>query len=133
MRTLEAVVAALPNGLHDARLRSLHLDYTKAEAVFVLDALVSTPESSVPSDYRSLQLTVHGLVFASIDVPASAALGSGKPLRIDAGPGQPSTAPSELPELPEGCFLHWLFVDEWNGFIRLAGRGASYRWLRKAC
>jgi hypothetical protein len=45
-----------------------------------------------------------------------------KPLWIDAGPGQPSKSVVQLPELPPDWFLHWFFVNEWNGFIRVAAR-----------
>jgi hypothetical protein len=125
--TLEEVEAALPNGLHDAYLRTLSIDYANAELVLVLDGVVSTPESG--NEYRPLEVRVVGLLFAVVDVPPSVFDFSGRGLRIDAGPGQPSTAEVELPKLPADCFLHWLFVAKLNAFIRIAGRDASYRWL----
>lgn len=42
-------------------------------------------------------------------------------------PPKPSIV--ELPPLEPGAFLYWLFVDEWNGFIRFAGLAASLEWL----
>jgi hypothetical protein len=127
--TLEAIEDELPNGLHDALLRGMSINYVEQRASFAIDVLVSTPEIAGPSKYRSLELTVDGMLLVVIDPPLSLATPADKSLRIDAGSGQPSTAPMQLPVLPAGYFLHWLFVSQWNSFIRVAGRAASYRWF----
>lgn len=49
--------------------------------------------------------------------------------RLDSGTGQPETTPLDLPPLPEDCFLCWLFVSEWNSFVRIAARSVSLAWL----
>jgi hypothetical protein len=47
---------------------------------------------------------------------------------IDAGSGHPDTDPPRLPHIPENCFLCWVFVFNWNSFVRIAARVASVEW-----
>jgi hypothetical protein len=51
-------------------------------------------------------------------------------LRIDAGPGAARGA--SLPAVPEGCFLQWIFVSDWNRYIHVCGREAALAWLEDA-
>lgn len=125
--TLEQIEDALPNGLHDSILRGMRIDYAARKASFSIDVLVSTPESGDASKYRSLELSIDEVLLIVIDPPSSLEA-AGKRLTLDAGPGQPSTAPVTLPTLPQDCFLHWLFVRQWNSFIRFAARSASFKW-----
>ena len=51
-------------------------------------------------------------------------------LRIDAGEGPANDeVKSRLPQVPDGCFLRWLFVNNWNRFIHICGRRADFTWL----
>jgi hypothetical protein len=133
MQTLDAIESQLPNGLHDAQLRELRVDYASRRAILVLNVLTSTPESEGQPEYRQGELRIDGLFFLVLDPPGpGATLDSSRPLRIDGGPGQPSTATVKLPDIPPGYFLHWFFVDEWNAFIRVAARSAAFEWLNDA-
>lgn len=128
MATLAAISAELPNGFHDAELCRFDVDYERAELVMALNVDVSDPDVSDDPEYRPLQLSFSGLAFMAIDPPRSTtALSAPKALWIDAGDGQPSTSPVELPPLPESCFLCWFFVSEWSAFIRVAARDAKLR------
>lgn len=40
----------------------------------------------------------------------------------------PSTSFIDMRSLPDGCFLHWFFVKEWNALLRVAARNAAWRW-----
>jgi hypothetical protein len=127
MATIEQLDANLPNGLHDAHLLGVEIDYEARQVVMHLDVLVNSERKP---EYRRGTLTIIGVEFLAIDPPGpNAVLSSSKPSRIDAGSGQPSTAAINLPGLPPDCFLHWFFVNEWNGFIRVAAKDATWRWL----
>jgi hypothetical protein len=127
VRSIEEVEIGLPHGFHDATLLALNWDCEAARATFTFNVLFGSPESEADPEpkYRRGELIVSGVAFLSIDVPRS--MSAGAPW-LTSGSGQPSTAPAALPKLPEGCFLHWFFVKQWNGFIRIAAIDAFFRW-----
>ena len=129
MATIEEIELNLPNGFHDAELCGLNVDYERGETTMTIRADVSDPGDSASGEpeYRRGRLTIKGVAFLSLDVPRSIA--GPKRLWLTSGAGQPSTAPAELPKLPDGCFLHWFFVSEWNGFIRIAAMDAEFAWM----
>ena len=130
MSDIETIEANLPNGFHDAKLLEVTMKCDRGEVVMTIDADLSDPDASESGEraYRRGELHVSGLAFLSMDVPR--VLFEPKPLRISSGSGQPSTSPVMLPSIPDGCFLHWFFVNEWNGFIRVAARSAEFRWSK---
>ena len=50
-----------------------------------------------------------------------------KPLWIDAGVELlgPEVSSVKLPELPEGAFTFWMYVNDWNAFIHVAAMHAN--------
>ena len=124
--TFQEVERILPNGLHDAELVRVDIDYEGCRAIFEVNLDVSRyPDTE--EHYRRGRITFSDVAFVAIDPPAVAgALG---PSMTGAGDGQPSTAPCSLPELPKDCFLCWLFVDRSNSFIRVAARAVTHEWL----
>ena len=125
--TLEEVERLLPNGLHDAILLGVRVDYVCQTAVVDLDIDVSSVRSAEQA-YRLGRLTFAGVQFVAIDPPDIGATHVGVP-PIDTGMGQPATASHPLPVLPADCFLCWLFVVRWNGFVRIAARSVSHEWI----
>ena len=79
--------------------------------------------------YRLGRVTISGLAFLIIDNPSHGQGPFTGELIIDGGPGQPSTSAAAIPSLPTGSFLYWLFVEQWNSFIRFAGSAASLAWI----
>jgi hypothetical protein len=77
-------------------------------------------------------VTISGLEFLVIDSPNDLLGPHTGELIIDGGPGQPSTAPVSIAPLGAGSFLYWLFVNEWNSFVRFAGRDATLEWTGEA-
>jgi hypothetical protein len=128
MTSIEQLERDLPNGFHDAELCGVKVDYERGEVVMTIDADVSDAEASISGEpeYRRCELIIKGLAFLSMDVPRS--ISEPKPLWLTSGAGQPSTSPIELPPLPPECFVHWFFVSEWSGFIRVAARETEFRW-----
>jgi hypothetical protein len=129
--TLDEIEQQLPWGLHDALLLRLSVDWTRAE--LVLDVRLMITERQ---DMDQLaRIVVTGLVFCAVDAPEiDPARGyvptSPTGLRIDAGPGAARGA--SLPAVPEGCFLQWIFVSDWNRYIHVCGREAALAWLEDA-
>ena len=124
--TLEELEASLPNGLHDAELLTLQVDYARYEAVIDVNVDVSVGEAE--DIYRPARLMFSGIQFVAIDPPTVRPRNVGLSI-IGAGAGQPSTAPTSIPEIPSDCFLCWIFVVNWNSFIRIAARNVAHQWL----
>src|SRR5262249_50831878 len=81
--------------------------------------------------YRLGRVTVSGLGFLVVDSPTKGHGPFTGNLIVDGGPGQPSTSVIPLPPVPSGSFLYWLFVNEWNSFIRFSSRKAALEWIGK--
>jgi hypothetical protein len=125
--TLEKLERSLPNGLHDAELVGLHVDYATRRVVFELNVDIS--QNAVDEGtYRRAQVTFAGLQFVAVDPPNGNEHEVGVST-IDAGTGQPVTAPCPLPEIRKDCFLCWLFVVRWNSFIRIAAQTVNLEWI----
>jgi len=120
----------LPWGLHDAYLEDLAVDWLHARLTLTLRLMMSEHQDM---DQRA-RITVEGLVFCSIEPPEIDVAKGYEPipeggLQISDGPGAEGDSASRLPATPEGCFLHWLFVQRWNRFIHICGRHALLAWL----
>ena len=129
--TLDELWRSLPNGLHDAELVRLQVDYATREAAFDLNVDISRVETDVGQHeeaYRLARVVFSGIQFIAIDTPDTDDDYIGVSL-VDAGTGQPRTAPGKLPWLPDDCFLCWLFVVRWNGFVRIAARSVALEWI----
>lgn len=127
----EELEASLPNGLHDAQLRHLDVDYTTCTASIELSIWVGDSRGltrDAREAYRRARITLYKLAFVSVDPPEKSG-GDGE-LRIDAGPGVAPTTSLKLPSaLPKECFVHWIFVSKWNAFIHVAAETASICWI----
>ncbi len=130
--TLEEIEMSLPNGLHDAHLAKLDIDYVKREARFHIHVDVSDAESKETSgQYRSGNLTLLGLLFCVMEPPDSRyPYRDNRALWItSSGPVRSEDISVKLPEpLPQGAFVHYLFVNDWNAFIYLAAMDANFEW-----
>ena len=129
--TFDDLERSLPNGLHDAELLRLRIDYAALEAVIDVSIDIGdseAKESQDDSSYRSARITFSGLQFVVIDPPDRFSDRAGVS-RIDAGTGQPPTAPAKMPPLSEDSFLFWLFLSDSNNFIRIAARSTALDWL----
>ncbi len=128
--TLTELEATLPNGLHDAYLHSVTIDYVARVVDFTLDVWVGTLGLSAGPDRereRRAQLRFTGLVYCSIDPPDlrprnRSAFEPGPVALMQSNPVDPRSP------LPEDAFEAHLFVSEWNAFITIAARNASLRW-----
>jgi len=123
---LEDIAKTLPWGLHDAYLEAAEVDWARATVSLTLRVMMTRHQEE---DQRA-KVTVTGLAFFVVDPPRADFVsgdGTGSAgLWIDAGEGPANeAAKTRLPKIPEGHFLHWLFVSEWNSFIHICGRHAE--------
>lgn len=137
MTTFDQVEQALPNGFHDAFLRSVSVDYVERTAQMELEVWVSsmdTDNRQHREDYRRGRLQFIDLFLFSVEVPDQEFLSSTtNGLSIDVTPAGYEAFPKQgWPEepLPEGAFLRsFCFTNEANSFVYVAAQEAAWMWL----
>ena len=130
--TFHALEKTLPNGLHDAELLGVEIDYANNTAALDLLVDFSIPpqgnDATPPAEQARLGcLLFSGVQFVVIDPPGVGADGFA-PSRIDAGSGVPIGPAVPLPVVQSPGFLVWIFVDRLNAFIRIAASDVSIGW-----
>ncbi len=133
--TLEEIEKSLPNGLHDAKVSNLNIDYVKRVVKFKLDIWtgdLSSKKTEVREAYGKACLTLSNFLYCVIEPPdPSYPYIDPKPLCVGTGSIQTDIIPAAkiLPEnLPDGAFSHWFFVNNWNAFIFVAATNAQLEW-----
>jgi hypothetical protein len=126
---MQDVERLLPNGLHDGVLRRVAVDYERRVLSLEIEFWIGDMDKDRREIYRPGRVTITGLSFLIIDNPRNGGGPFTGELIIDGGMGQPETSVVALPRLEDGAFLYWLFVNEWNGFIRFAAQSATLEWL----
>jgi|ERR1044072_643875 hypothetical protein len=125
--TLDALEANLPNGFHDALIKSISIDYTQRKIVIAISILTGQPSSPTEEErerYSDAILTIDDFLFCIIEPPdPQHAFASAGLLRIDSGSGNPQRLPF-LENIPADAFARWFFINEWNSFIYIAARAA---------
>jgi hypothetical protein len=129
--TIEQVVNQAPNGLHDAYLLKLDVDYRERVLRFNLNLWVGNLDSSVEQEreaFREGNLIVRGLEYLVIESPTNS-----DGYRAYQGPShidgfitrQPDIERVSLPPVPENASRYSIFVGEWNSFMHFAGSSAE--------
>jgi hypothetical protein len=129
--TLEELEDSLPNGLHDAEIERISIDYQ--QRTITIDLAVFVGDVDAPLEkrgaYREGTLVISGLQFAVIEPPdARYPFTSPKASRIDTCDRTKNLDPSLLQSLPKGAFVRSLFVDDWNAFVHVSALDAEIRW-----
>ena len=129
--TIDELEAGLPNGLHDALLRTFSSDPTERRAEFVLDVWMGDLQSSVMSERerrRAARLELLGLAYLVVDDPDPRyPANEGSRVQIDACPADDN--PDLARQVPQGGFAGRFFVTEWNAFIHFSAVDARLTWL----
>ncbi len=131
--TLSELAEGLPWGLHDAYLEALSIDWTRATASLTMRLMISERQDQE----RRARIDLSGLVFCSLEPPEidpdrGYAPTPPEGLWLSDAEGAAPGAAAALPGIPDGCFLHWLFVKNWNRFIHVCAKDASLTWLDAA-
>ena len=117
---------SLPNGLHDAELRSVSIDYLERTAILELEIWVD--DKDILEIYRPARITLTGLVYFAIEPPYhSYPFRDAGALTIDLSrPEKPFVAGCES----ESAFR--LFISDFNSFIYADAPEAELEWLGEA-
>ena len=129
--TLFELARTLPNGFHDAELKSIHLDYEELEATLTVDLWIGSMQDPPEQreTYEPVKVQLSGLEYFLIDAPNP----TGTPgehykepgtVRLDLCEPAPEIT-SKLPGPGEACLF---FAERWNSFIHLAAAEAQIIW-----
>ena len=132
--TLQELENTLPNGLHDAEVRRISVDYGQQSLALDLDIWVGDMDD--PPERREAYMTgrleINGLVFLIFEPPV---LNPRYPYRfdvkltIDSVDGKKDVDPYLPASVPRDAFCHSFFVFQWNSCIHFAATHAEMIWL----
>ena len=129
--TLDDLVRTLPNGLHDAEIRTFAIDYGRHQLTMDLSVWVGDmDEREAPREgYRDATLTLDGVVFIVMEAPdPTYEFAEQDHLWVDV-----THDPKHI-RLPQGltppsdCFVSGFFNRFSNSYIYVAARSASLTW-----
>ena len=120
----------LPNGLHDAELHRLEMDFTSGRLLVTLDVWVGDMQDpSRREAYRRAHLTISAVSSLVIEPPGAPNLrltpGS---IRIDVGYDHLPHDVANLPTPPPGHCRAYFFLDDLNTFLHVVGGTADLAW-----
>jgi hypothetical protein len=128
---IDELEAGLPNGLHDALLRTFSSDPSTRRAEFILDVWMGDLHSTVNSERErrsAARLELLGVTYLVVDEPdPQYRAGNHSSLQIDACTADDD--PELSRQIPAGGFAGRFFVTEWNAFIHFAALEARLTWL----
>jgi hypothetical protein len=129
--TIHQLIESLPNGLHDAEIHRLSIDYTARTIECEVDIWIEDeriPGSDIDFT-RSARLIFADMEYCVIEPPDPRyPYDSGQPLMVDVA--DIDRADNPYPEArAEGAFRCRLFVNEWNSFLTICARTADLAWL----
>lgn len=124
--------------LHDAELLSLTIDYVQATAEFTLSVCIGDPESESELIYEARQtgiLTVTGLEMLTIEPPTrDNSRSPHKGLLVDADLETTFLrSRAQLVDQTGDQLQFWIYVLDWNSFMRVTGKKVSFRWEDLPC
>lgn len=130
--TLEEIEETLPNGLHDALINRLNVDYGLAQLTLEVDVWVGLLDEPPPERERSAlaEILFTGLVYCSIEhpQPGSSFLHPGEVFfSYERTPAE--EIPSALVKvLPQDTQCYSLFILEWCSKIHIAAKDVTFSW-----
>jgi len=129
--TLQELENTLPNGLHDAEVKHISVDYQ--ERTLTVDVEVWIGSIDDPPErreaYRTGQIKMSGLVFFVMEAPdARYPYRISSKLTIDAADARQSLDDQLIRSLPADAFFQSLWVSEWNNCMHVAAKGAELTW-----
>ena len=131
----EEIEGSLPNGLHDAEIQRLVVDY--AQRTLNADLAVWMGNMDDPPDrretYRIARIEIEGLHFLIMEPPdPKYPFDKSAELTIDGCDQRQSLNSTLVKSVPSNSFFRSFFVHEWNAFIHVAGMDAKFSWIDDA-
>jgi hypothetical protein len=132
--TLEELENTLPNGLHDAEVRRISVDYEHRNLGIDVDIWVGkmTDPSEKREAYRKGRIEISGLLFLVMEPPDAGYPFANGDLRIDGCDLRKNLDRKLLDSLPAEAFFRSFWVSEWNAFIHIAATEAQISWKDEA-
>jgi hypothetical protein len=135
--TFNELDSKLPNGFHDAEIRSISADYPSGSLRLGMNLWVGDLDGPNKEEYKSAELLVTGLYFYSIDPPDPAYpfLPDGSPVTVSGDSATAATIPALeklLLALPTGVSCYRFFVHDWNSFIHIAANDVQISWVEES-
>jgi hypothetical protein len=130
---IQELLKTLPNALHDARMQSIKIDYELRVIEIAVEIWMGTldrVDRDLKEEYRSANLQVTDFEFCVVDVPdKNYPYSSTGKVNIDMGLGEPPNSEVKLPKHKDKNSLFWIWVNEWNAFIRIAAGDIVLSWV----
>jgi len=131
--TFEELDQKLPNGFHDAEIRTITLDFVNRSVVIGMNLLVGVPGDPDPERYRpgTLRVLSPCLFFIEPPDPRYRFVPDGTPLNASGNSvkiGQDAAVDRLLAVLPPNSTPYLFFLDDWNSCLYLAGGGVELSW-----
>ena len=130
--TLEELAHNLPNGLHDAELLGLNVDYVGRTISLIVEVWVGDIDGPIETreTYRKARIDVSGLQFLVIEPPdPTYPYSDVEASRIDICDMSKNLDVKLVRSLPDGTSLSSLWVNDWNAFAHIAAQDATLSWL----
>ena len=129
--TLEELEGTLPNGMHDAEVQCIAVDYARRSVT--LDLAVWVGDMDDPPErreaYKQGRIEISGLLFFVMEPPDPKCPFMTSDLRIDGCDQRKNLDGALLRSLPGDSFFRSLWVNEWNAFIHIAAKSADVVWM----
>lgn len=128
--TLDELDEKYPDGLYDAEVTGIAIDYRSRTATVQLNLRASLPDSPKSGEYTPAVLSIQGFSYIAIEAPDSDRLLGWvrQAIQVSAFAEDPKQFPlfeHVKSGLPVGAFICRLFVHDWNSFIHIAARDAE--------
>src|ERR1700761_2401397 len=124
---LEEIANELTNGLHDAKILSLHHDYENASVRLQIEF----PGNLSDLTYRRGEILFRGVLYCAVELPEveSSFLYPGS-LCITSFAAVSERLPKELiAALPPGTLHYSIFNRDWLSETHIAAADCDFRWL----
>jgi len=133
--TLEQLQQMLPNGLHDAKIRSITRNFEEETLILAVSMLVGLPEDqpAMRDRYRNAYITFTGVKLFVVEIPeAPSAFAAPGTVSFSADRSEAGLFSAEIEaQLAEGIDRYSLFVLDWLSCIHVAAAGVSFAWERE--
>jgi hypothetical protein len=130
--TPDDILAQLPNGMHDASISAMHVEFGARRVTLDLEFWVGDLDSEdeqAREAHRFGRLVLDGVEAMVVDPPDPADKGSrfSPEEGIDVH-GEFGTCPGDPPVPDDGKARLWFFVENWNRWMRFTARECALVW-----
>lgn len=131
--TLEQIDESLPNGLHDAQIQEVAMNYERARLILRVQVHVGLFSQPYPEceRYRSGEITFQKVLFYSVELPqAGSSFQYPGTVWFSYERTPQGRLPAALAEaVPSQTHCYSLFIREWLSHIHVAASEVTFRWL----